>query len=246
MLGGYIQKWAADHLHEWDITRERRAGGFDAGKNMESQMFTCTNRSSLFALLATAVFQFKTQGALEAHVAHAFSRLRLLVHLDMTKDEVLLINQAENVEQQERKRHTELDNIDIVSSWRTQLASDSTYNMKPDAALDVFKYASALGGRNGKPQWLLDDLAALGKPAIKANIVAILTKKEFNKRMMDQRKIVTAHPQVKTYNDLQQRHRFLRAFNPAALDVLYRIADRMGAEGIASGHFPVSKAEVGM
>jgi hypothetical protein len=177
-------------------------GTTEKGTDFSYQGFSCTNLSSLFALIATAVMEFKQQGVISEQVAYNFVRIRLLLDLDASPDDILVTNHQENSEQHERKRHTELDNIDAVSVWRQQLVQLPESGLKADSVLDVFKYAASLGDRNGKPAWLLSDLAKVGKSTNSKDILAILTDKDFTRKVMDSRKIVTTHPQIKNYSDL--------------------------------------------
>ena len=240
---GYIKKWADDHMHEWDSTVERRAGGFDPTTTYTTQRFSSTNRSSIFALIATTVYEFKTTGAIGASVAHAFSRVRLLFQFDLGADDVLLINQAENIEQHKRKRHTELDNIDAVSVWKMAITGQGPMSaMKPDACLDVFKYACTLSDRSGRPSWLMKELK--GKGDSPKEVAAILVDKKMNRKYMEQSKITTCHPHVKNYSDISQRHRFLKGFSQAAYHEMQELAGDMGARGMAHGYYPLTKAVI--
>ena len=175
---GYIKKWADDNMQTWDSTVERRAGGFDPTISFTTQRFSCTNRSSIFALIATIVHEFKTTGTIGDHnIAKAFSRVRLLLQFDLVAEDVLLINQAENIKQHKRKCHTELDNIDAVSVWKAAITGQGPMSaLKPDAAPDVFKYACTLSDRSGKPAWLLKELK--GKPFSPQDVASIFTDKK--------------------------------------------------------------------
>jgi hypothetical protein len=87
---GYIKSWAETHLAHWDTGIERKAGGIDASLAWSSQRFVTTNTSSLWALISNVVLQFKTKGSIDAHLAEAFVRCRLLVYADATPDEMLV------------------------------------------------------------------------------------------------------------------------------------------------------------
>jgi hypothetical protein len=238
---GYIKTWGNDHLHKWDITIERRAGGFDPTMSLNTQRFATTNRSSLFALLAAVVHAYKTQGEIPENLARAFCRMRLLVHFDLSGDEVLLINQSENIEQHHRKRHSELDNIDAVSVWKLAITGQGPMApMKPDSALDVFKYACSLSDSGGMPKWLV--LALKGTGGAATDVAAVLIDKKMTRKFMEANKITTSHPHIKNYNDIHQRQRYLKGFNPLAHRALQDVFSEMGVRGIAHGHFPLTKA----
>ena len=56
-----------------------------------------------------------------------------------------------------------------------------------------------------------------------------------NRKYMDQSKIGTSHPHIRTYNDIAQRHRFLKGFDKAAYNEMQDLAGEMGARGMAHG-----------
>lgn len=118
---GYIKHWAENKLPGWDATLERKAAGIDSSVQLESQHLSITSMSSLLALMAQTVLLFK-QGRLTApeheFIRNAFCSLRVSLHLDLQTDELMLVNEAENIEQAERKRHNELDNIQLLVTWR--------------------------------------------------------------------------------------------------------------------------------
>ena len=90
---GYIVAWATANLARWDTGLERKAGGIDLSSTWGSQRFVTTNTSSLWALLATVVFQFKTQQDIDQNLVDAFVRIRLLVYADATADELMVPSQ---------------------------------------------------------------------------------------------------------------------------------------------------------
>ena len=67
--------------------------------------------------------------------------------------DVELLNARENIEQEERKRHTELDNIMSIQQWMKTI--DAANILDPNVALDVFKFGSVLGDpRKPVQPWL--------------------------------------------------------------------------------------------
>jgi hypothetical protein len=87
---GYITAWAEANLSRWDTGLERKAGGVDLSLSWGSQRFVTTNTSSLWALLATVVHQFKTKQNIDQNLVDAFVRIRLLVYAGATADEVMV------------------------------------------------------------------------------------------------------------------------------------------------------------
>ena len=243
---GYIKEWRDKNLTSWDISVERRAGGIDEDVDWKYQAFTCTNESSLYALLATAVEQFMTTAAIEKPVADAFVKIRVILYLGATTDEIMILNQSENIEQHDRKRHIELDNISAVESWMESLQKSSAeHQLSTQNALDIWKYACALEDpRSPKcPQFMKRLLKDLKKSDSRANRLAALSDKKAKRELLEKEKAATPHPQMRTYQDIQARHRFLKGFNPVALERLRtEIADAMGRQGIAKAAFPVSRA----
>ena len=59
---GYIKNWAETNLASWDVSVERRAGGYDSTISDNCPNLHTTNKSSLYALLATVVYQYQTTG----------------------------------------------------------------------------------------------------------------------------------------------------------------------------------------
>ena len=72
-----------------------------------------------------------------------------------------MMNSAENVEQAERKRHCELDNIVSVQMW--QAAIKDVGSLDPAKALDVFKFAASMrDARQPLPRWMSELLTKHG------------------------------------------------------------------------------------
>lgn len=86
---GYIKAWADNNLSKWDSSIERRAGNIDPNLSMASQRFVTTNTSSLWSLIATVVDQHKKGGPIQQDLVDAFIRIRLLLYVDATSDEIL-------------------------------------------------------------------------------------------------------------------------------------------------------------
>eukprot|EP00435_Cladocopium_sp_Y103_P023630 s1586_g5.t1 len=129
----------------------------------------------------------------------------------LTADEIGLVNELENLEQAERKRHGELDNILTVASWRK---SAFAHTLNGDSCLDVFKYAAALSdAKTSPPPWVLDVLG--GKPDTFENRLAGLKSK--NKAWLTSNKVAPLHVQMNSYANMSLRHRFLRGFSDDAL-----------------------------
>ena len=216
---GYILDFADKKVHSWDSSLERRAGGLDPAVPLAAQHLAVTSVSSCMALILTIVDAYK-QGLLDASVAKsdelerlivAFKSLRVNVHVGLTADEIGLVNEMENVEQAERKRHGELDNILTVAAWRKSAFAQS---LNGDSPLDVYKYAAALSDAKTSPApWVLDVLA--GKPDTFENRLAGLKGK--NKSWITSNKVTPLHVQMNSFSNMCLRHRFLRGFSEEGL-----------------------------
>ena len=165
-----------------------------------------------------------------------------------------VLNQSENVEQFERKRHHELDNVDaIVLFLNTMKRMAST--LDADKALDVMTYAAILGDPRNPgaiPDWmreLFKKVAAVpGVPqspesATFSKKVAAITSKGITKQWLLAQKVVTMHPQMRSYTELALRHRFIRGFSQAARCLIHeRLTQEMGRRGLAHRAHPLSRS----
>ena len=97
--------------------------------------FVTTGVFSLL-LLMMVVFHYKTTKEIPDDLATAFKIIRLNIYLRATADEIVMLGQSDNIEQHDRKRHTEIDNILAVSAWM-QSISVWTSVLNPKNALVV-------------------------------------------------------------------------------------------------------------
>lgn len=209
--------------------------------------FVTTGVSSLLALIMMVVFHYKTTKEIPDDLATAFKRVRLNIYFNATADEIVMLGQSDNIEQHERKRHTEIDNILAVAAWCQSMGVWSSV-LNPKNALDVVRYAVCLADPRRPsdiPAWMTAELK--GKLPTMANRIAALTGKGITKRWLSDRKANPCHPQMNSYAAVAARHRFLRGFNPDALDDLYRLLYcRMGEQGLAHKQAPISKASLNL
>ena len=205
--------------------------------------FVTTGVSSLLALMMMVVFHYKTTKEIPDDLATAFKRIRLNMYLHATADEIVMLGQSDNIEQHDRKRHTEIDNILAVSAWMQSMGVwAGVLNNKN--ALDVVRYAVCLADPRRPtdiPAWLTKELA--GQIPSMANRMAALTGKGVTKRWLSDRKASPCHPQMNSYSAVASRHRFLRGFSASALEDLFRLLYcRMGELGLTHKQAPISKA----
>jgi hypothetical protein len=136
-------------------------GGLDPHEDYAAQAFEMTNISSLYAMLATVVHQFFVEGTVSGTMRTAFTSVRTLLFLTCSAGEIDMMNSAENVEQAERKRHCELDNIVNVQMW--QAAMKHVGSLDPAQGVDVFKFAASLRKPHQPlPAWMSDLLRKYG------------------------------------------------------------------------------------
>lgn len=234
---GYVENWAAKNLKEWDVNIERRAGGLTSGTPTCPKL-TLTNQSSLFALIAQFVWFHKNQQDVPEVLLSEFCSIRVLLYLGATPEEIVSLNDAENIDQHERKRYTELDSVDTVALW---MRSVKKYEMSESNSLDVVKYGLALGDprKPGQfPQWMLKGIA--GRPNNIESRLLFLKTTQVTKRFLTDQKMVVPHPVLSTYAGVQSRHRFLKGF--FAVQELHDLADYIGKKGMASRGFPLSRS----
>ena len=242
---GYILEWGERKLEAWDPAIERRAGGLDNKVPWEAQHLTLSNSSSLLALIVEIVYFYK-HGMLKplfrgeplepeiASLVSAFKGIRVSLHLRAIADEVELMNASENVDQFERKRHTELDNLQTVAVWQRNVIVHGLSG----TPLDCFKYAVALADcrADKPPPWLVSEL----KGRVNSFETRLSIVKEKNKQWFTTNKVAPQHCQMNSYSNLALRLRFIKGFH--ALDKLAELASKMGMLRLVSKPFPVPKS----
>jgi hypothetical protein len=161
-----------------------------------------------------------------------------------------VLNQSENVEQFERKRHTEMDNIAVVAVWTESVRNLPGKVLDCEKPLDVLKYVTLMGDPRKPrevPLWM-EELFNKLKSGSAASAgfdakLAVITNKLVTKQWLNSKKVTLLHPQIKSYADLALRHRFLRGFSQEARQRLHeKIVLPMGEKGLANKPFPISRA----
>ena len=111
----------ANGSKQWDRHLERKAGGIDTSqeklKPSQVTKFTLMGSSSAMALIRAVVGEVMRTGKCPPALAQDFKSLRILWFFNATHDEIKTMSIAENIEQHQRKRHTELDNIFQIRQW---------------------------------------------------------------------------------------------------------------------------------
>ena len=242
---GYVLRWLESNIQRWDPFIERKAAAANPDDDTAYLDFACTGSSSLLALIVATVSAFKRTGSIPGLLAHSFSRIRLCIYFNAAAEEIGVLNQAENIEQHERKRHTEMDNILAVSSWMSSLARLSASALNPQCALDVVKFAVALGDPRQPLQtadWMKTELAKAGKPNTLAWRVRVVSQRHITRQFLSHVGAHPSHPQMNTYGSVCARHKFLKGFDGEALRVLRDgLYFRIGCEGLAAKTGPLSR-----
>ena len=99
----------------------------------------------------------------------------------------------ENVAQFERKRHTELDNIEAVAQFMATMRALPDHVLDPERPLDVMKYACALGDPRtpgNMPSWMRELLAQAGRTApTMANKILAVAQRTVSKQWLMTQKV---------------------------------------------------------
>eukprot|EP00971_Amphidinium_carterae_P193878 3846899-Amphidinium_carterae.2 len=239
---GYIESWfeaTCVNGTGWDSLLERRAGGYRPDRD-NNQNMTTTGSSSLMGLITRVVGQVMRGEDVNPAWKAAFCRIRLVIYIGATQDEMAALNASENIEQHERKRHNELDNIFQVREWMKQMQQlRSQYGLDPTKAIDVVKYALALGDPRDVwdcPEWLR---GLLQKKAVTfSNKLMAVSMKGVTKKFMDSSKVAIKHPQMNSYARVVTRVKALNGFDE--WDRLFSmIAEEMGRLGLSAKAFPL-------
>ena len=84
---GYVKEWGQRNLQSWDSSIERRAAPGPSTDDPAFMYFSTTGASSLLALIAQVVFEFKTAGEVPQKLASAFKQISLNICFNATGDE---------------------------------------------------------------------------------------------------------------------------------------------------------------
>ena len=241
---GYIEHWASQNLKNWDKSIERKGGNPDASVDWRSQHFALTNMSSLTALLAQVVYQFLAIGTVDPDLATAFISIRVSLRLGSGADEIEIMNSEENIEQAERKKRSELDNLSDMFQCIESMKGMGKSGMDPENGVHVFKYMCALVNPNAKqlPAFLQNLLDKKSLAPTLANRVMVMSSSDIGVQWLKVNKVTSPHPVLKTYPDLVLRLRFTKGFSSVAFDKLVNeFASEAGRHGLASLESPLTR-----
>jgi hypothetical protein len=162
-----------------------------------------------------------------------------------------VLNQSENVEQFERKRHHELDNVDAIVLFMNSMRCKAS-PLDAEKPLDVMKYAAILGDPRqpgAVPDWMRELFKKSGLSSASpesstfSKKITAITAKGITKQWLLAQKVGTTHPQMRSYTELALRHRFIRGFSERARCLLHsRITQEMGRRGLAHRAHPLTRS----
>ena len=245
---GYIQSWwskfESGEKH-WDITLDRKAGGPVVTDQMDinSILLTCVGGSSIMALMRAVLGHVARTGACPDELATAFQSIRLTWLFTANEHEIVTMGISDNIEQHNRRRHNEMDNIFQVQSWMRSLQSNNQIqNLDHTKTMDIFKFALALGNPlapDEVPGWMVSLLQ--GKiPNLRTKVQA-LSAKGVTKRWLDDKKAKIEHPEMNTYNKVNLRVRAVLGFYE--YEALHeQITGELGRRGLLHRPFPLTSS----
>ena len=89
------------------------------------------------------MYQLMNTKQIDAGITEALKKIKVVLYLRASADEVRSLNAIENIDQSTRKQHVELDNVWALQNWAESIKNFPVLN--PDKTLDIFKFALALG-----------------------------------------------------------------------------------------------------
>ena len=236
---GYIENQCREFVKNWDMSVERRAGGYDPEARPSAQEFTVSNMSSLLALFAEVVYHLK-KITLTERLKEAFRCIRVTMYMHAGRDEIGSLNASENVAQMKRKVHCELDNVKLVQLWMKNMVIFD--KLSANQALDVWKYALCqTDPKASQPAAWMTALLGNKSGSLASRIDAIADKDINLNKLTKDMKATTTFEEMASYAMVNQRVRFLKGFDGQALEKLNtKIFSEMGKRGIAHQKFPLN------
>ena len=136
---------------------------------------------------------------------------KVLWCLGATAHEIATLGVAENVEQHQRRKHCELDNILQISSWVSGMTAATRGKLDSTKNVDVYKYAVILGNAMQPTHvdpWLRNLLR--GDPPTFDNRLKAITTEGVTQKFLNDKKAAIAHPQITNFKQLSSRIRAVR------------------------------------
>ena len=142
-----------------------------------------------------------------------FKSIKILWCFGASAHEIATAWVAENIEQHQRRRHSELDNILQIQSWIKGMQVATRGKLDSTKVVDVMKYAVILGNPLNPLQaepWLTNLLQG-DPPTFENKLKAICTNGVNQKFLIDQKASI-AHPDINNFKTLSMRVRAVRGF----------------------------------
>jgi len=142
-----------------------------------------------------------------------------------------------NVEQEDRKRYTELDTITSIMQWQITIEQQFEGTLSSVKALDVWKYGLALrcastGTQGSVLGW--GTLYITKKSSLKERVMALAP---IIKNDLDKLRLTSAHPILVSYSAFAKRIRFIKGFSNHAFEILrIEVWTRMAKAHITNTH----------
>ena len=244
---GYIANFWSKFVsgeRSWDSTIERKAGGIEELKEPDIQQmtFTLSSSSSVMALVRAVLSHVVRTGDCPEDLAQAFMSIRINWLFQASPQEIATVGITENMEQHNRRRHTEMDNLFQVESWMGAMDSASPKRLDSKSRLDVVKFAMCLSDPlkpDIVPQWM--NALLKGKPNTQSNRIEAMTTQGVTKKYLDKEKAVIHHPEMNTYNKIQMRVRAVLGFHEFR-DLHKQISEELGRQGLLHKPFPLTSS----
>ena len=198
----------------WDTSIERKAGGINVAEKIDwdSATFHLSNTASFVALLRLVLGEVMRTGRCPECYLQPFRSIRIIWFMAATKEELTTMSACENIEQHERKRHSEMDNIFQVSTWMKDMTAIAP-QLDSTSCLDVTKFALLMGNPTKPgdiPPWLAP-LLKKAQPSLKNKVKTILNF-TITKQWLAQNHVKVQHPQLQTYDQIYLRVRAVLGF----------------------------------
>ena len=241
---GHVIYWWQDFekgTKEWDISIERFAGGKTVQKNVDlakDPNLLLSSMSSVMSMISAVVGKVERGEPVPTWLALAYQSIRITWLMMASRDEITNLKITENIEQHERLRHSELQNLFQICTWMNAMKGLGGA-ISADKPIDVMKYGLLLGNAKvpfATPPWM-KALLKTKQPTL-ANKLECLNSKDITVKWLEGNKITTMHPEMKTYKQIQSRVKALKGF--AYFEKLHtEVNEEMGRRGLGHLPFPI-------
>ena len=244
---GYITNfWSKFESGEktWDTTIDRKAGGavlsYDKDVDVTTLKFSVVSSSSLMALMRAVLGHVVRTGQCPPDLALAFKSIKITWLFESTEQEILTMSVNDNIDQHNRRKHTELDNIFQVKAWMEAMTKLPRKPLDNTKAVDIVKFALAQGNPlkpDEVPEWLQALLN--NKPPTFHNKIEAMCTRGVTKRFLEDKKAKIMHPEMFNYLKVVMRVRAVNGFHEFEL-IHQEITEEIGRRGLAHKPYPLT------